>query len=107
MCMSGTSLGELVTAVAAVANIADFSAPGRLLTAGFAFALGCGLASGFGLGASLTVGLLHFLAASLTCCSHPRLLLAAVSITAWARGTNASRGICATSAEVTTRPFLT
>ena len=92
MCMSGTSLGKLLAAVAAVATSAVFTVPGLLLAAGSALLLLCGLASGFGLAVSLTVGLFHFLVVSL-CCNHLRLLLVPVSKIAGARGTSAPRGI--------------
>ncbi len=70
--MSGTFSGKLAAVVAALVNSNDIGAPCRLLTSGFGLALGCDLFFGFGLAASLAMGLLHFLAASLACCSHPR-----------------------------------
>ena len=77
--MSGTSLSNLLAAVAAVANSADLNAPGLLLAAGSAFPPLCGLASGFGLAASLTMGLHRLLVVSLSCFDHPRLLLVVAS----------------------------
>ena len=74
LCMSGTSLGKPLAAVAAVVNSAVFSAPGLLLAAGSASLPLCGLASGLGLAVILTMGLLHLLVVS-KCCNHPRLLL--------------------------------
>ena len=76
--MSGISLGELLAIAAAVTNSTVFNAPGLSLAAGLVFLLLCGLAFGFGLAASLTMGLHHLLVVSLSCCNRPRLLLVAV-----------------------------
>ena len=96
--------GGIVSAVADTA--AALGVSGRLAS-GVGLASVCDLARGSCAAIKSAMGLSSLLA-SFTCCSHPRpLLLVAVSNTACARGASASRGICAMSAAVATRFFLT